>query len=153
MSSAISFESASWCLRSKIANIAFKSELANARILNFLPRTYSVHRWLLNENTSILHYTALDRGVPQAHRSFLLDAGSPLPYDIVWDGEVYRYGNGFSTLDFLQGKLNRTEEAIHVVKDTVLLSKSALFLGVFKSNLSRVIAELGAALHSFQVPP
>jgi len=30
----------------------------------------------LNENTSILHYTALDRGVPQAHRSFLLDAGA-----------------------------------------------------------------------------
>lgn len=30
----------------------------------------------LNENTSILHYTALDRSVPQAHRSFLLDAGA-----------------------------------------------------------------------------
>jgi Xaa-Pro dipeptidase len=30
----------------------------------------------LNENTSILHYTALDRNVPQAHRSFLLDAGA-----------------------------------------------------------------------------
>lgn len=30
----------------------------------------------LNENASILHYTALDRGVPQAHRSFLLDAGA-----------------------------------------------------------------------------
>ena len=30
----------------------------------------------LNENTSILHYTALDREVPQAHRSFLLDAGA-----------------------------------------------------------------------------
>ena len=30
----------------------------------------------LNENTSILHYTALDRGVPQAHRSFLIDAGA-----------------------------------------------------------------------------
>ncbi|MBA6342807.1 Xaa-Pro dipeptidase [Colwellia sp. MB02u-10] len=30
----------------------------------------------LNENTAILHYTALDRGVPQAHRSFLLDAGA-----------------------------------------------------------------------------
>ena len=30
----------------------------------------------LNKNTSILHYTALDRGVPQAHRSFLLDAGA-----------------------------------------------------------------------------
>lgn len=30
----------------------------------------------LNKNTSILHYTALDRGVPQAHRSFLIDAGA-----------------------------------------------------------------------------
>ena len=30
----------------------------------------------LNENASILHYTALDRGVPQAHRSFLIDAGA-----------------------------------------------------------------------------
>lgn len=30
----------------------------------------------LNENTAILHYTALDRGVPQAHKSFLLDAGA-----------------------------------------------------------------------------
>ncbi|MBA6231493.1 MULTISPECIES: Xaa-Pro dipeptidase [unclassified Colwellia] len=30
----------------------------------------------LNTNTSILHYTALDRGVPQAHRSFLIDAGA-----------------------------------------------------------------------------
>ena len=30
----------------------------------------------LNENSSILHYTALDRGVPQAHRSFLIDAGA-----------------------------------------------------------------------------
>ena len=30
----------------------------------------------LNENTSILHYTALERGVPQVHRSFLLDAGA-----------------------------------------------------------------------------
>jgi len=30
----------------------------------------------LNENTSILHYTALARDVPQAHRSFLLDAGA-----------------------------------------------------------------------------
>lgn len=30
----------------------------------------------LNENTSILHYTALERDVPQAHRSFLLDAGA-----------------------------------------------------------------------------
>lgn len=29
----------------------------------------------LNENTSILHYTALERRVPQAHRSFLIDAG------------------------------------------------------------------------------
>jgi len=30
----------------------------------------------LNTNTSILHYTALDRDVPQAHRSFLIDAGA-----------------------------------------------------------------------------
>jgi Xaa-Pro dipeptidase len=30
----------------------------------------------LNENTSILHYTALERRVPQAHRSFLIDAGA-----------------------------------------------------------------------------
>jgi Xaa-Pro dipeptidase len=30
----------------------------------------------LNENASILHYTALDRMVPQAHRSFLIDAGA-----------------------------------------------------------------------------
>lgn len=30
----------------------------------------------LNESASILHYTALDRAVPQAHRSFLLDAGA-----------------------------------------------------------------------------
>lgn len=30
----------------------------------------------LNKNTSILHYTALERGVPQAHRSFLIDAGA-----------------------------------------------------------------------------
>lgn len=30
----------------------------------------------LNENASILHYTALDRDVPQSHRSFLLDAGA-----------------------------------------------------------------------------
>ena len=30
----------------------------------------------LNENTSILHYTALERSVPQAHRSFLIDAGA-----------------------------------------------------------------------------
>jgi len=30
----------------------------------------------LNANASILHYTALDRGVPQAHRSFLIDAGA-----------------------------------------------------------------------------
>lgn len=30
----------------------------------------------LNENTSILHYTALDRNVPQVHRSFLIDAGA-----------------------------------------------------------------------------
>ncbi len=30
----------------------------------------------LNENTSILHYTALERGVPQVHRSFLIDAGA-----------------------------------------------------------------------------
>jgi len=30
----------------------------------------------LNQNTSILHYTALERDVPQAHRSFLLDAGA-----------------------------------------------------------------------------
>ena len=30
----------------------------------------------LNKNASILHYTALDRDVPQAHRSFLIDAGA-----------------------------------------------------------------------------
>ena len=30
----------------------------------------------LNENASILHYTALNRGVPQAHRAFLIDAGA-----------------------------------------------------------------------------
>lgn len=30
----------------------------------------------LNENASILHYTALERNVPQVHRSFLLDAGA-----------------------------------------------------------------------------
>ena len=30
----------------------------------------------LNENASILHYTALNKGVPQAHRSFLIDAGA-----------------------------------------------------------------------------
>lgn len=30
----------------------------------------------LNQNASILHYTALERGVPQAHRSFLIDAGA-----------------------------------------------------------------------------
>lgn len=30
----------------------------------------------LNENTSILHYTALERKAPTAHRSFLLDAGA-----------------------------------------------------------------------------
>jgi len=30
----------------------------------------------LNKNTSILHYTALERDVPQAHRSFLIDAGA-----------------------------------------------------------------------------
>jgi Xaa-Pro dipeptidase len=30
----------------------------------------------LNENNSILHYTALERTVPQVHRSFLIDAGA-----------------------------------------------------------------------------
>lgn len=30
----------------------------------------------LNNNASILHYTVLERNVPQAHRSFLLDAGA-----------------------------------------------------------------------------
>ena len=30
----------------------------------------------LNANTAILHYTALERDVPQAHRSFLIDAGA-----------------------------------------------------------------------------
>ena len=30
----------------------------------------------LNENASILHYTALNRDVPQVHKSFLLDAGA-----------------------------------------------------------------------------
>lgn len=30
----------------------------------------------LNENASILHYSHLDRNVPQAHRSFLIDAGA-----------------------------------------------------------------------------
>jgi len=30
----------------------------------------------LNRNASILHYTALERDVPQAHRSFLIDAGA-----------------------------------------------------------------------------
>lgn len=30
----------------------------------------------LNNNASILHYTALEQSVPQAHRSFLLDAGA-----------------------------------------------------------------------------
>ena len=30
----------------------------------------------INTNTSILHYTALNRDVPQAHRSFLIDAGA-----------------------------------------------------------------------------
>ena len=30
----------------------------------------------LNANTAILHYTALERVVPQAHRSFLIDAGA-----------------------------------------------------------------------------
>ncbi len=30
----------------------------------------------LNENTSILHYTALERKAPQVHRSFLIDAGA-----------------------------------------------------------------------------
>ncbi|GLX78506.1 Xaa-Pro dipeptidase [Thalassotalea insulae] len=30
----------------------------------------------LNQNTAILHYTALEREVPQAHRSFLIDAGA-----------------------------------------------------------------------------
>jgi len=30
----------------------------------------------LNENTSILHYTALERMAPEKHRSFLLDAGA-----------------------------------------------------------------------------
>ncbi len=30
----------------------------------------------LNQNAAILHYTALEREVPQAHRSFLIDAGA-----------------------------------------------------------------------------
>ncbi|WP_206485915.1 Xaa-Pro dipeptidase [Thalassotalea sp. G2M2-11] len=30
----------------------------------------------LNKNTSILHYTALDREAPEVHRSFLIDAGA-----------------------------------------------------------------------------
>lgn len=30
----------------------------------------------LNENTAILHYTALDRDIPAEHRSFLIDAGA-----------------------------------------------------------------------------
>ncbi len=30
----------------------------------------------LNDNSAILHYTGLDRNVPQAHRSFLIDAGA-----------------------------------------------------------------------------
>ncbi len=30
----------------------------------------------LNKNASILHYTALEKSVPQAHRSFLIDAGA-----------------------------------------------------------------------------
>jgi len=30
----------------------------------------------LNKNSSILHYSALNRGLPQAHRSFLIDAGA-----------------------------------------------------------------------------
>jgi hypothetical protein len=63
----------------------------------------------------------------------------------VWDRTQPRVELGWSTHDLLQGKLNRTREALDVLTDIALLASLRGFVGTFESNLSRVVAELGFA--------
>jgi hypothetical protein len=66
---------------------------------------------------------------------------------------VSRKERGWSTHDLMRGLLNRTEEALDVISDTFLLASVSCFVGAFDSNLSRLAAELGEALRSFDRPP
>lgn len=63
------------------------------------------------------------------------------------------YGNGFHTLDLLNNKLNRTDEALNALKDILIMLDSDIFAGMMDSNYSRLVAELGVALQRFKAAP
>jgi len=52
-----------------------QQEYLRATELNYNETPYS-NIIAINKNASILHYTEQDKGVPQAHKSFLIDAGA-----------------------------------------------------------------------------
>mmetsp|Transcript_55552 Transcript_55552/g.136292 ORF Transcript_55552/g.136292 Transcript_55552/m.136292 type:complete len:429 (-) Transcript_55552:143-1429(-) len=71
---------------------------------------------------------------------------------VYWNDRVHRYGRGYSTHDLVAGRLNRTEEALGVINDVLLMSECGIFAGVMESNLSRLVLELGAAAHTLRYP-
>jgi hypothetical protein len=46
-----------------------------------------------------------------------------------------RSPQGWSTHELMQGRLNRTQEALDVIADTFVLASFRAFLGAFESNL------------------
>lgn len=53
-------------------------------------------------------------------------------------------GNDFSTIDLINGKLNATEVMLSTLQDIISMLQADIFLGTMDSNLSRLVAELGA---------
>jgi hypothetical protein len=81
------------------------------------------------------------------------EAGAAMRLRWVIEREQPRKERGWSTHDLMRGMLNRTQEALDVITDMVLLASVQCLVGTFDSNLSRLAAELGEAWRSFEHPP
>jgi hypothetical protein len=81
------------------------------------------------------------------------DGGAAMRVRWLIDRVQPRKERGWSTHDLIRGMLNRTQEALDVISDMVLLASVRCLVGTFDSNLSRLAAELGEAWHSFDQPP
>jgi hypothetical protein len=94
------------------------------------------------------------RSPPLVARLRTLQTDATLGPDVLitWDRAQLRYGNGFHTIDLLNGRLNTTDEALRAIRDLVLLADSDVFLGTLESNFSRLAMELGLALRRFLLP-
>ena len=104
--------------------------------------------YIYNHTRAIAERCGFDGVLVATKSAELLEYIDARPADdsLVWlfDRSQARTTRGWDTTTLIDGKLNRTQEALDVFSDMLLLSELRAFVGTMESNLSRLVAELAA---------